>query len=42
MVMNGFMRYVPELGREWGLIIIVTIVVIGIGIYLRIRKNSRT
>jgi hypothetical protein len=41
-MMNGFMQYIPELGMGWGLILGIAILVIVVGIYVRIRKNSRT
>lgn len=40
-MMNGYMQYIPDWGMGWGLVFIIAIMVILVGIYVRIRKNSR-
>jgi hypothetical protein len=41
-MLNGFKEYISDLGMGWGIILGIAILVILTGIYVKIRKNSRT
>lgn len=41
-MMNGFTGYVSELGMGWGLILGIAVLVVVVGFYVKIRKNSGT
>jgi hypothetical protein len=41
-MMNGYKEYISDLGMGWGLILGTAFLVIIVGIYVKIRKNSRT
>jgi len=39
--MKGYMQYIPDFGMGWGLILCIALAIVA-GIYVMIRKNSRT
>jgi len=41
-MMTLFQEYISDLGMGWGLILGIAFLVIVVGIYVKIRKNSRT
>jgi len=41
-MLKGYGEYISDMGMGWGLILGIAFLVIIIGIYIKIRKNSRT
>jgi len=41
-MLNGYKEYISDMGMVWGLILGIAFMVIVIGLYVKIRKNSRT
>lgn len=40
-MLNSFKTYIAELGMGWGIMLGIAFLVIIVGIYVRIRSNSR-
>jgi hypothetical protein len=41
-MLNKYKEYILDLGMGWGLILGIVFMVIIVGLYVKIRKNSRT